>query len=142
MDNAANMYEQTEDVHIEINHSPQIAEAAVLIEKDQMLRVFNNLIKNAIQAQKPGLPQHIELILSEENDTQWLITVTDYGKGMDEEEKKHAFTPHFTTKSTGSGLGLAIVRNIVSDWGGSIRFESVRNDHTSFFILLPKYKQA
>lgn len=142
MDNAANMYEQTEDVHIEIKHSPQIAEAAVLIEKDQMLRVFNNLIKNAIQAQKPGLPQHIELILSEENDTQWLITVTDYGKGMDEEEKKHAFTPHFTTKSTGSGLGLAIVRNIVSDWGGSIRFESVRNDHTSFFILLPKYKQA
>ena len=140
MANAANMYEQTEEVLIEIKHQPQITEATVRMEKEQLLRVFNNLIKNAIQAKKEHVPQHIELILNEENATQWLITVTDYGKGMDEEEKRHAFTPHFTTKSTGSGLGLAIVKNIVSDWGGSIRFESVKNDHTSFFILLPKYQ--
>ena len=107
-----------------------------------MLRVFNNLIKNAIQAKKENLPPLIEIHLDEADDNHWRITLTDYCKGMGEKEKRHAFTPHFTTKSSGSGLGLAIVKNIVSDWGGSIRFESVRNDHTSFFILLPKYKQA
>ncbi|MBO7624584.1 MAG: GHKL domain-containing protein [Bacteroidales bacterium] len=142
MNNAVNMYAQRKDVVLEIKHQPQLTEAAVWIEKEQLLRVFNNLIKNAIQAKKPGIQQHIELILDDENDTQWLVTVTDYGKGMDEEEKRHAFTPHFTTKSAGSGLGLAIVRNILSDWGGSIRFESVKNDHTSFFILLPKHQPA
>ncbi|MBP5613067.1 MAG: ATP-binding protein [Bacteroidales bacterium] len=127
---------------IEITHAPEILRADVLTEKEQMLRVFNNLIKNAIQAKKENLPPLIEIHLDEADDNHWRITLTDYGKGMGEKEKRHAFTPHFTTKSSGSGLGLAIVKNIVSDWGGSIRFESVRNDHTSFFILLPKYKQA
>ena len=138
MESAAATYEGSGV--IEITHAPDIICADVLTEKEQMLRVFNNLIKNAIQAKREDLPQRIELHLSEAGDTNWLITVTDYGKGMNDEEKRHAFTPHFTTKSSGSGLGLAIVKNIVSDWGGSIRFESVKGKYTTFFITLPKYR--
>ena len=139
LSNAMIMFEPVEDVFMEIKHSEQITEAPVWIDKEQLLRVFNNLIKNAIQAKKEGMPQHIVFNLTEK-DNRWQIAVTDYGKGMDEEQKRYAFTPHFTTKSGGSGLGLAIVKNILYNWGGSIRFESVPNDHTTFYLLLPKHQ--
>ncbi|MBO4282432.1 MAG: HAMP domain-containing histidine kinase [Bacteroidales bacterium] len=141
MRNALDMYENSPDCRFELHPSPDAEQAVVWIEREQLLRVFNNLIKNAIQAKKDGVPQRIVLKLAHaENEPFWCVEITDYGKGMDKEEKSHAFTPHFTTKSTGSGLGLAIVKNILSDWGGDIRFESLQGAYTSFFFRLPEYR--
>lgn len=140
MRNALDMYENSPDCIFELKYAPDAENAAVWIEREQLLRVFNNLIKNAIQAKKEGIPQHIVLKLEHAADQPfWIIEITDYGKGMDEEDKKNAFIPHFTTKSTGSGLGLPIAKNIISDWGGDIRFESEKGNYTSFFFRLPEY---
>jgi len=69
----------------------------------------------------------------------WQIKVQDFGIGMDETTKKLAFTAHFSTKSSGMGLGLVMVKNIITDWNGSISLESKLNEGTTFMILLPKY---
>ena len=56
----------------------------------------------------------------------------------DETTQKLAFTAHFSTKSSWMGLGLVMVKNIITDWNGSISLESKPNEGTTFIILLPK----
>ncbi|MBO4402708.1 MAG: HAMP domain-containing histidine kinase, partial [Bacteroidales bacterium] len=136
---ALETYEDSDDYQYLLEYDQNLRQAPVWTDRQQMLRVFNNLIKNAMQAKKNGVRQRIILSLSDFDEKQWQVLVTDFGCGMDAEAQKMAFIPHFTTKSSGSGLGLAIVRNIITDWGGSIRFESVLDEYTVFTIRLPKY---
>lgn len=108
----------------------------VFADESQMLRVFNNLLKNAQQAFVPARRGMIHVTLKvEENKA--LVVVQDNGAGMSEEQKKKIFQPNFTTKSSGTGLGLAMVKNIVSGFGGRIWFESVENVGTTFSVELP-----
>lgn len=108
-------------------------------DKEQLLRVFNNLIKNSLQAisEKENGEIDIRLII---DGSIVKITVIDNGTGISEEQKQRIFTPYFTTKSTGSGIGLAMVKQIILNHEGSIYFESEENQGTSFFIELP-YKK-
>ncbi len=92
------------------------------IEKD-LLRLFNNLIKNAVQALEGIEDSKIDIVI--QHSGQFInITITDNGKGIDDEIKSRVFQPYFTTKSGGTGLGLAIVKNIIDEIGGSITFDS------------------
>ncbi len=136
---ALGMYENSEDYTFSLVQDTVDGKASVFVDRQQMLRVYNNLIKNAIQAKRENAPQRVEVKISEADATAWKVEVTDQGKGMDEEARKNAFVPHFTTKFSGTGLGLAIVRNILSDWGGSIGFESEEGKWTRFTFVLPKY---
>ena len=107
----------------------------VLSDKEQLLRVFNNLLRNAIQAipaEKDGV---IEVILSREEDS-FLVEIKDNGNGIEEELREKIFYPNFTTKSTGMGLGLALVKNIVETSEGTVWFESEPGKGTSFFVKL------
>lgn len=106
------------------------------IDKNQWLRVFNNLIKNSIQAAENNKTILIEISL-EQKDNFLAIQFCDNGRGIPEEMKDKIFVPNFTTKTKGAGLGLAMVRNIINNSNGSIRFESVANEGTCFFIELP-----
>jgi signal transduction histidine kinase len=101
--------------------------------------VFNNLIKNAIQAKKQDTVQTITIEIENYGGKMWQIKITDTGVGMTDEVKEKIFSPNFTTKTSGMGLGLAMVQRIVTTWGGSISFESTYNTGTTFFITLPKY---
>ena len=65
------------------------------------------------------------------------IDVSDNGIGIPPEKKNKIFTPYFTTKSTGTGLGLAMVRQIIENHHGTIDFDSVENEGTTFTIMLP-----
>jgi signal transduction histidine kinase len=105
-----------------------------------MLRVFNNLIKNAQQAIPESRKGIIELILSRWEDT-ILIEIKDNGVGIDEAIRDKIFSPNFTTKNTGMGLGLALVKTIIENSDGSIRFETISGEGTSFFISLPAYSE-
>jgi len=111
------------------------------VNKSQISQVFNNLIKNAIQAKKPETIQSITIEIENHGDKMWQIKVIDTGIGMTPEVKERIFSLNFTTKTSGTGLGLAMVQRIITTWGGSISFESTYNVGTTFFITLPKYQE-
>jgi len=120
--------------------------------RDQLIQVFLNLIKNACEAvpkdegivtmktayqhgvrfAMPGSQSRVHLPLS--------VTITDNGPGIADDMHDHLFDPFVTTKPKGSGLGLALVSKIVGDNGGVIDFKS-RPGRTEFRILLPMSKE-
>lgn len=106
-------------------------------DRDQLLRSFNNLLKNAIEARVKGRTFSIVIqvkILASGNVG---ITIQDNGKGIDENVRERIFQPNFTTKSSGTGLGLALVKQTVETIGGKIRFQTEAMVGTSFFISIP-----
>jgi signal transduction histidine kinase len=109
----------------------------IVADKGQLTRLFNNLLKNAIQS----IPDDqegkvtVELMVKGFN---YIIEVKDNGVGIPAEMTDKIFVPNFTTKTTGTGLGLAMCKNIVESAGGEIWFKSKMDVGTSFFVSLPK----
>ena len=108
-------------------------------DREHLLRVFNNLIKNALQAIPEDRRGTIDVVLRAEADKA-IAEVRDNGSGIPEEIRDHIFEPSFTTKSSGMGLGLAMVKRMVEQAGGSVRFTSRLDEGTSFFVSLPLHK--
>lgn len=125
------LFENHKDIHI--HNDLGTNELLVRGDSDQCLRVFNNLLKNAVQAlegiENPG----IEITL-QEKEHMVIISVSDNGCGIATELQSKIFSPNFTTKTTGSGLGLAMVKNVMQGFGGSISFESQRGKGTIFYL--------
>ncbi len=105
----------------------------VKADKEQVLRIFNNIIKNAIQACGENESAEIKLSYYNENN-KTIIVIADNGCGINEELRAKLFTPNFTTKSTGSGLGLAMVKNSMESFGGKVWYESVEGKGTQFYL--------
>ena len=115
----------------------QAPEAPFLInaDRDQLLRCFNNLLKNAIEATIPNRPGIIEInyLVTSKN---ILLTIKDDGEGIPEGLREKIFEPNFTTKSSGTGLGLAFVKNSIENAGGKVWFETaVGAVRAQLFIL-------
>lgn len=111
----------------------------VLADKEHLVRVFNNLIKNALQAVPPERPAHVSITLTAREGSVE-VEVRDNGSGIPPELRDRIFTPNFTTKNSGMGLGLAMVKRMVEQAGGSVRFESSTEPGrtgSSFFVELP-----
>lgn len=123
---------------IKINYQSYVTPAFIFADKNQMISLFNNLIKNAVQAISEVEYGLIDVYLLEEYGTIKII-IMDNGVGIPDENKDRIFTPNFTTKNSGSGLGLAISKQIIESTGGSIWFESTPNIGTSFYVVIPKY---
>lgn len=116
--------------------------------RDQLIRLFLNLVKNAAEAlpatggeivlatayqhgmrlsvPSTGVKMHLPLV----------VTVQDNGGGIPDEVRPHLFDAFVTTKHTGTGLGLALVAKIANDHGGVVEFDS-RPGRTSFRVSLP-----
>ena len=126
-------------------------DAFVVAPKPQLIRVFVNLITNAIQAVEMH-QREIEAAEGEKfvgkvmiylrNSTRdgfYDVVVDDNGSGVKEENVGKLFTPNFTTKSAGTGLGLAICRNIMEKCGGEISYKrSYSLGGASFTVTIPK----
>jgi two-component system nitrogen regulation sensor histidine kinase NtrY len=124
-----------DEIHIKyIGHKKDIF---VYADPEQLVQVFNNLIKNAIQAIPDNREGEVEVNLEQEAE-QVIINITDNGIGIDHQVHDKLFAPNFTTKSTGMGLGLAIAKNIIELSGGTISFTSTLDEGTTFCITLPK----
>lgn len=114
-----------------------IETAMIKGDENQLIRVFNNLLKNSSQAIPEDRVGVIQVLLTED-EKNYFVEVKDNGKGIEPSQYENIFTPNFTTKSSGSGLGLAIVKNIMKNHGGKITFESKVGVGTSFFLQFPK----
>ena len=127
--------------------------AFVMAPKPQLIRVFVNLITNAVQAveiqqkeaedkgeaAKPG--KVLICLRNSVKDGYYDIVVDDNGPGVSEENQDRLFTPNFTTKSSGTGLGLAICRNIIEKCDGEIGYQkSFSLGGASFIVTLPKHQ--
>jgi two-component system nitrogen regulation sensor histidine kinase NtrY len=121
----------------QISFSSEIDSPVVLADKNQCLRVFNNIIKNAVQSIPEERKGKIEINISSQNEMV-LVSVKDNGSGIADSMKEKIFVPNFTTKSTGTGLGLAMVKNIITAFGGQIWFESNENTGTIFYLTFRK----
>ncbi|OFX20545.1 MAG: hypothetical protein A2033_01130 [Bacteroidetes bacterium GWA2_31_9] len=132
IDFAINTFSNYENITISSNNYG-ISKAIINADGEQILRVFNNLLKNAIQSIPPERNGKIIINVSKENQS-FLIEIKDNGKGIPESMHDSLFQPNFTTKTSGMGLGLAIVKNIVEGIGGKVWFETEENIGTSFFI--------
>jgi nitrogen fixation/metabolism regulation signal transduction histidine kinase len=108
----------------------------VMGDNTQLIRVFNNLFTNSIQAVAFGKEAVISIAF-EERDGMIIIRIKDNGKGIPNEQIETIFEPYFTTKSTGTGLGLALVKQIISGHQGMITIESTSEKGTTFKLVFP-----
>ncbi|WP_437920769.1 ATP-binding protein [Sphingobacterium sp. LRF_L2] len=113
----------------------------ILGDRDQLLRSFNNLFKNAIEASIGRKKTRINVEVSYKDNLNVQILIQDNGYGISEEVIPNIFKPNFTTKSSGTGLGLAFVKQTVTGIGGKIEFITKANMGTTFIITLPIYRE-
>ncbi len=115
----------------------------VYADRQQLLRVFNNLIKNAIQAIPNDRKGEVNILLeTTENNEFALVSVNDNGVGIPEEQKEKVFLPNFTTKSSGMGIGLSMAKNMIQEAGGQIWLNSTMGIGSTFYVKLPLFKQG
>jgi nitrogen fixation/metabolism regulation signal transduction histidine kinase len=135
VENCLALYGDSENIRFSFRYGGN-SRCVALIDKDQIIRVLNNLITNAIQAIPAHSQGHIDLYLrSGLNGI--LIRISDNGVGISSDHRKNIFVPNFTTKSTGTGLGLAMVKTIVEQNNGQVFFWSRPNQGASFYVYLP-----
>lgn len=108
----------------------------VFADPTQLMRVINNLVKNALQSIPDERAGRVQLRL-DRRDELAVLSVTDNGSGIPPALREKVFFPNFTTKNSGMGLGLAMSRSIVNAAGGRIYFETEEGVGTAFYVELP-----
>lgn len=120
------------DIHLYV----PIQDIYVFADRNQLLRVLNNVVKNAIQAIPDARRGRVDISLLKRDDRA-IISIADNGNGIPDEMRDKVFSPNFTTKSSGTGLGLAICANIVETFNGKIFFATNPDEGTTFFVEIP-----
>jgi signal transduction histidine kinase len=135
LSNIVNLYSENE--HITVSFEPVNRPLIVYGDKDQLIRIFSNLMKNAIQSIPGDRTGYIKVTVEVFID-HYVIAIEDNGEGIPEDQKSNIFVPNFTTKTTGTGLGLAMAKDLVEGMKGEIWFES-SSEGTTFFVRLPSF---
>jgi two-component system nitrogen regulation sensor histidine kinase GlnL len=140
------------NIRITENYDPSLP--PVFANRDQLVQVFLNLVKNAAEAigersdgeiqlttaYRPGI--RLSVAGSREKISLPLeFCVHDNGPGVPSDLLPHLFDPFITTKTNGSGLGLALVAKIIGGHGGIVECDSQAN-RTTFRVLMPMSKET
>jgi len=138
-----------QQISFQLNLDPSIP--PTFGDRDLLIRLFLNLIKNAGEA----APDNGEIIIESRIDNEYqlsrpgdraipmiLITISDNGSGISPADVERIFTPFYTTKTGGSGLGLAICQKIISDHRGFLKIVPRQKGGTSVKVSLPLVRTA
>ena len=117
--------------HIEAHNYP------IFADKNQIQRVINNLLLNAVQAIPTEKNGKINIRLFQMKNDLVRLEIEDNGEGVNIETQQKIFSPYFTTKSSGTGLGLAMCKDIIENAGGKIGFTSLPSMGACFWIEMP-----
>jgi nitrogen fixation/metabolism regulation signal transduction histidine kinase len=134
LNEARRLYGETEERRVDFTLAAPESELFTRIDRDEVMRLFINLIENSIQAMPDG--GDLDVCARRENGAA-LVTIRDTGVGISPENLKRIFEPSFSTKTGGAGLGLPICRAIMEDYGGSIRIDSRTGQGTTVTLAFP-----
>jgi two-component system sensor histidine kinase PilS (NtrC family) len=104
---------------------------------NQFKQVFWNLIRNAIKAMPEGGTLGIDLA---EHRGELRVSISDTGRGFNDEERQHLFEPFFSGFENGRGLGMTVVRRIIDDYEGRILVRSSPKKGTTVTVVFPQKK--
>jgi PAS domain S-box-containing protein len=126
------------EVNAEITSDPL---PVIFADKDQIIRVFQNLIGNALKFRKEGVQPKIHVSARKE-DNEYIFSVSDNGIGLEVQYSDKIFEVfkrlHTIDEYQGAGIGLAIVKRIIDRHGGRIWVESELGKGSTFYFTLPK----
>jgi two-component system sensor histidine kinase AtoS len=135
-------------INANVNHVflPCTSEVCILGDPRGLEQVFDNLVSNALQAMSGtggNLVVNLRRLEAENpgERAQVVVSVSDTGPGIPEENLAHIFEPFYTTNSNGTGLGLAIAKRLVTAHKGTISVNSVPGG-TVFQVRLPALNPA
>ena len=112
---------------------------AILADSSHLVRLFQNLIANAIKFRSDEPPRiHVS---AEQKEDQWVFSIRDNGIGIDPENAKRIFVifqrVHGSSQYPGTGIGLAICKKIVEHHGGRLWVESETGKGSTFYFTMP-----
>ncbi len=120
--------------HVDLSRTLDPSLPPVYVDAEQLWEALLNLIRNALDA----MPDGGNLTVSAKgNGAEALVSISDNGRGMTEEEGRNLFVPFFTTKSDGTGLGLAYAQRVINEHGGKIDCITAWGKGSTFTIQLP-----
>lgn len=123
-------------IHIETDLADPLP--PVYAEKVQLQQVIINLLMNAADAMVDVRENRRIVIRTRATvDGSFLVTIRDFGPGVDEKELARIFEPFFTTKRSGLGMGLSLSRSIIEGRGGHIWAENNLDGGVTFYFDLP-----
>ena len=133
------LFDTSNNISFEIINEDSKAEYFTKGILKEINQIFNNLLKNSVEAIGSKEDGRILIELSK-GDAYHTIRISDNGSGVPENMTDMVFTPYFTTRSKGTGLGLAIVKTIITNMGGNIKLESTNSEGTTFILKFLKTK--
>jgi signal transduction histidine kinase len=125
--------------HVEFRHDPALGPQ--MVDGGQLRQVFDNLLKNAVEAIPEG---GVIRVATEDGEGEFTVTVADSGAGISEENLPKMFSPFFTTKKVGkgTGLGLSVCYGIVKMHGGTIQAANLPEGGACFTVRIKHFAAA
>jgi len=124
---------QTPGITLHTDLSPS---ATLRADRDQLIQVFTNLLKNAAEAAQANVTPEIWVKLQSDQ-SQVRLSIRDNGPGLDPAIEGRLFEPYVSNKPDGTGLGLAIAERIVEEHGGTLRHVRPSTGGAEFVVELP-----
>ncbi len=125
--------------NVDISIDGDASDALIYGDKNQIIQVFINIMKNAIEAMPKGGRLHVRAWKTEDRVH---VSLADTGIGISQERLAKIGEPFFTLKEKGMGLGLTTSMKIIQEHKGTFEIESELGKGTTVYLSLPMYKQA